>query len=176
MRSPTHHRSCPIWKPLDYSSQLGNALSVAAMEVVPPGPKVEAVATTPTTAILEPRVKKRPNHATQSMLIVERLIEGWSVASVATTQGVTAKTVHKWRDRYAAEGAAGLADRTSRPHHSPNRLTDEIENEIEQLRRQRLKAAFAGSRKGGARMRAGRGSACRARVHISLSTKRASLT
>jgi hypothetical protein len=31
-----------------------------------------------------------------------------------------------------------LVDRTSRPHHSPNRLTDAIENEVEQLRRQRL--------------------------------------
>ncbi len=72
------------------------------------------------------------------MLIVERLAQGWPVASVATAQGVTAKTVRKWRERYAAEGAAGLVDRPSRPHHSPNRLADAIENEVEQLRRQRL--------------------------------------
>jgi len=72
------------------------------------------------------------------MLIVERLALGWSVASVATAQGVTAKTVRKWRDRYATEGVAGLVDRPSRPHHSPNRLTEEIVNEVERLRRQRL--------------------------------------
>jgi transposase InsO family protein len=72
------------------------------------------------------------------MLIVERLAQGWSVASVATAQGVTAKTVRKWRDRHAAEGVAGLADRTSRPHRSPTRLSGEIESEIDHLRRQRL--------------------------------------
>ena len=41
---------------------------------------------------------------------------------MATVQGVTAKTVRKWRDRRAAEGAAGLADRTSRPRRSPDRF------------------------------------------------------
>src|SRR6476619_7851241 len=111
------------------------------MEVVPPGPKVEAVVTTPTTALLEPRMDIHKNARTTQrsrMLIVERLALGWSVASVATAQGVTAKTVRKWRDRYATEGVAGLVDRPSRPHHSPNRLTEEIVNEVERLRRQRL--------------------------------------
>lgn len=53
------------------------------------------------------------------MLIVERLRAGWSVAAVAAAAGVTAKTVRQWRDRHAAEGARGLADRSSRPHRSP---------------------------------------------------------
>jgi hypothetical protein len=51
---------------------------------------------------------------------------------------VTGKTVRKWRDRYNAEGAAGLADRSSGPHHSPSRLSRGVEDEIEHLRRQRL--------------------------------------
>ena len=72
------------------------------------------------------------------ILIVRRLDCGWSVAATATALGVTAKTVRKWRDRYAAEGAAGLADRSSKPHHSPTRLSREVEDEIEHLRRQRL--------------------------------------
>ena len=55
-------------------------------------------------------------------LMIRRLPEGWSVAAVAAAFGVDAKTVRKWRDRYAAEGEAGLADRSSRPHHSPTRL------------------------------------------------------
>ena len=74
-------------------------LAVAAMEVVPPGPKVEAVVTTPTTALLEPRMDIHKNARTTQrsrMLIVERLALGWSVASVGTAQGVTAKTVRKW--------------------------------------------------------------------------------
>ena len=56
------------------------------------------------------------------MLIVRRLAAGWSVSAVATATGVTAKTVRKWRDRYATEGARGLVDRSSRPHRSPARL------------------------------------------------------
>jgi transposase len=56
------------------------------------------------------------------MLMAHRLASGWSVAAVAAAQGVTAKTVRKWRDRYATQGEAGLTDRCSRPHHSPRRL------------------------------------------------------
>ena len=49
------------------------------------------------------------------MLLIERLASGWSVTAVAAAQGVTAKTVRQWRDRYATEGEAGLTDRSSRP-------------------------------------------------------------
>ena len=72
------------------------------------------------------------------MLIVQRLACGWSVTTTAAALGVTPKTVRKWRDRHAAEGAAGLADRSSKPHHSPTRLSRDVEDEIEHLRRQRL--------------------------------------
>ena len=72
------------------------------------------------------------------MLIVERLASGWSVAAVANAQGIAPRTVRKWRDRYAAEGVPGLADRSSRPHRSPTRLDGPAAAEIEALRRQRL--------------------------------------
>jgi len=72
------------------------------------------------------------------MLMVERLAAGWSVASVAAAFGVDPRTVRKWRDRHAAEGEAGLCDRSSRPRHSPQRLCTTIEAEIEALRRRRL--------------------------------------
>ena len=72
------------------------------------------------------------------MLMVERLRAGWSVAAVAAAHGVDPSTVRKWRARYAAEGAAGLRDRSSRPHCSPRRLAEAAETEIEALRRQRL--------------------------------------
>ena len=71
-------------------------------------------------------------------LMVERLAEGWSVARVAAAAGVTPKTVRKWRARHALEGEAGLADRSSRPHHSPTRLGEAAQAEILALRRQRL--------------------------------------
>jgi transposase-like protein len=52
------------------------------------------------------------------MLMVRRLRSGWTVAAVARAQGVSSRTVRKWRDRHATEGEAGLADRSSRPHRS----------------------------------------------------------
>jgi len=56
------------------------------------------------------------------MLMVERLRSGWSVAQVAAAQGVDPRTVRKRRARRASEGEAGLRDRSSRPHSSPNRI------------------------------------------------------
>ena len=72
------------------------------------------------------------------MLMVQRLADGWTVPRWPLPSASTLKTVRKWRDRFAAEGAAGLDDRSSRPHRSPTRLGDAAEDEIEALRRQRL--------------------------------------
>jgi transposase InsO family protein len=72
------------------------------------------------------------------MLIVERVREGWRVNAVADAMGIDPRTVRKWRDRFAAEGEAGLRDRSSRPHRSPNRLSVSVEAAIEELRRERL--------------------------------------
>ena len=48
--------------------------------------------------------------------------ESWSVTAAARAAGVSRQTVHKWLGRFAQEAAAGLADRSSRPHRMP-RLT-----------------------------------------------------
>ncbi len=74
------------------------------------------------------------------MLMAQRLASGWTVAAVAATHGVTPRTVRKWRQRYALEDEAGLADRSSRPQCSPNRLSDAAESEVIALRHQRLTA------------------------------------
>jgi len=71
------------------------------------------------------------------MLIVRRLAEGQTVIAVAAAMGVTARTVRKWRDRFAAEGLPGLRDRSARPLCSPTRLPPETTARIEALRRQR---------------------------------------
>src|SRR5882724_1983259 len=52
--------------------------------------------------------------------------EGESIAALAAMYGVARKTVYKWLGRHAAEGAAGLADRSRVPLHSPGRLTAEV--------------------------------------------------
>lgn len=72
------------------------------------------------------------------MLIVDRLRAGWPVGAVAAALGVTERTVRRWRDRFAAEGAAGLADRSSRPLRSPQRLRADLVSAILALRRQHL--------------------------------------
>jgi transposase InsO family protein len=50
---------------------------------------------------------------------------------------VSRQTVRKWVARDARDGAAGLADRSSRPAHSPTRLRRSDRRRIERRRRQR---------------------------------------
>jgi transposase InsO family protein len=67
-------------------------------------------------------------------LIVERFLAGWPAARIAEQLGVSRATVYKWVRRYRAEGWAGLADRSSRPHRSPTRTPTEVEQQVLQLR------------------------------------------
>jgi transposase InsO family protein len=110
------------------------------MEVVHPGLSWKVVAATHATPAWSSRMDIHQNARTTRhgrLLMVRRLAEGWSVAAVAAAMGVDARTVRKWRDRHAAEGELGLAERSSRPHRSPTRLDEAAEAEIERLRRQR---------------------------------------
>ena len=50
--------------------------------------------------------------------------------------GISPKTGYKWRRRYRQEGAAGLADRSRRPHHSPRRSGPAIEQRVLTVRDQ----------------------------------------
>lgn len=63
--------------------------------------------------------------------------EGWSGAEVAAALGVSKRTVWKWVVRYRQEGVGGLADRSSRPHRSPTRLSNGTVVRIVVLRRKR---------------------------------------
>lgn len=69
-------------------------------------------------------------------LIVQRVREeGWPVAHVAKAMGVSRQCVHRWVARYDAEGDAGLGDRSSRPHRSPNQTPREVEVMVVEARR-----------------------------------------
>src|SRR3954451_10241025 len=68
------------------------------------------------------------------LLIVARYRAGWPKAHIAAAMGISRKCVSTWLERFAAEGVAGLADRSSRPHHSPRRTAPEVEDRILQLR------------------------------------------
>lgn len=65
------------------------------------------------------------------------LEKGWTVVATAERFQVDAKTVRKWRDRFAQEGDVGLLDRSSRPRRSPNRTARGCRRRVVQLRRRR---------------------------------------
>ncbi len=70
-------------------------------------------------------------------LLISRLKRGEHPQDVATAMGVSASTVYKWRQRHRADGLAGLRDRSSRPHASPNKTPDEVEAKVIALRKER---------------------------------------
>ena len=70
--------------------------------------------------------------------LVRRVLdEGQSVTDVGAALGVCVKTVRKWVARLIAEGAAGLADRPSRPHKLYRPTPDAVVERIAALRRER---------------------------------------
>ena len=92
-------------------------------------------------AALTPRARLRP-----ARLIVER---GWPVARAAERYDVSWPTAKRWADRYRQAGPAGMADRSSRPHHCPRRTPAPVVRRIVHLRwRQRLGAVQIADRVG----------------------------
>jgi transposase InsO family protein len=69
------------------------------------------------------------------LLIVQRRQAGMPKSHIAAAMGVSRGCVKKWIDRFDQEGLAGLHDRSSRPHHSPSRISEELEQQILELRR-----------------------------------------
>lgn len=61
-------------------------------------------------------------------LLVARVVEdARPVAHVAKELGVSRQCAHRWVRRFRAEGAAGLLDRSSRPHRIPTKTTPDRE-------------------------------------------------
>ena len=80
------------------------------------------------------------------LLIVARHRAGWRPAHITTAMGISRKCVRTWITRFQAEGEAGLADRSSRPHTSPRRTPVEVEDRIVELRsQQRRSPAWIGA-------------------------------
>ena len=74
-------------------------------------------------------------------LIVQRRAAGWPQARIAEQLGISRGTVSKWCQRYDAEGRAGLEDRSSRPHTTPTRTSDQVEARVLELRAERHRGA-----------------------------------
>jgi transposase InsO family protein len=69
--------------------------------------------------------------------LVRRVLGGQAPKAVADDLGVDVKTVNKWCARFQAEGAAGLLDRSSRPHRLHRPTPEAVVEQIAALRRQR---------------------------------------
>jgi transposase InsO family protein len=69
--------------------------------------------------------------------IVRLAQSGQTPQAIATAVGVCPRTVRKWAERFRAEGLAGLADRSSRPHRLHQPTPAEVIEQIEALRRRR---------------------------------------
>ena len=82
-------------------------------------------------AALTPRARLK-----LAKLIVDK---DWPPARAAERFDVSWRTARKWADRYEAEGPAGMLDRSSAPHHQPNRTPLPVVRKIVHLRwKQRL--------------------------------------
>lgn len=68
-------------------------------------------------------------------LIIDRVAAGRPVAHIAAELGVSRQTAYRWVNRFRAEGAAGLSDRSSRPRTSPGRTGPEREQAVLHARR-----------------------------------------
>ncbi|NVN54183.1 IS481 family transposase [Mycolicibacterium hippocampi] len=60
--------------------------------------------------------------------------DGWSLRRAAERFQVAVTTAQRWAQRYRPEGPAGMADRSSRPHRSPNQTPTRTERRIIKVR------------------------------------------
>src|SRR3954471_6704422 len=61
---------------------------------------------------------------------------GANVRQLCRRFGISPKTAYKWIARFHSGGTPALADRSRRPHKSPDATTPEVENTILRLRDQ----------------------------------------
>jgi len=66
---------------------------------------------------------------------VREVLDGATVTDTALRYGVDRRTLHRWLVRYATDGLAALADKSSKPDRCPHQTPPEIEARIVELRR-----------------------------------------
>ena len=80
-------------------------------------------------AALTPRARLR-----LARLVID---DDWPIARAADLFQVSWPTAKRWADRYRELGPAGMTDRSSRPHHQPNRTPPSVVRRIVSLRRRK---------------------------------------
>ena len=71
----------------------------------------------------------------QELVVAAVLVEGRTKSEVARDYGVSRRWVITLVGRYLAQGEAGLVPRSRRPHTSPARTAEAIEDEIVAIRK-----------------------------------------
>jgi transposase InsO family protein len=66
----------------------------------------------------------------QRLTAMELIAAGTGVSEVAERLGVSRQAIYDWQARYREDPAAGLNDRSRRPHTSPSRTPSEIEQRV----------------------------------------------
>ena len=66
---------------------------------------------------------------------VREVLDGATVKDVAIRYRVDRRTVHRWLVRYANEGLAALADKSSKPDRCPHQMAPEVEARVVEMRR-----------------------------------------
>jgi transposase InsO family protein len=70
------------------------------------------------------------------LVVTAVLVEGRSKSEVARDYGVSRRWVTTLVQRFLAEGDAGLVPRSRRPHRSPHRVSEAVEDEVVELRKE----------------------------------------
>jgi transposase InsO family protein len=68
-------------------------------------------------------------------LLADWLRHEWTMTELATRYAISRKTAYKWVDRYEAEGAVGLAERSRAATHPGRAIASEVRTAILALRR-----------------------------------------
>jgi len=80
-----------------------------------------------------------PWQETSRMLERHQFIESWlrtgDVSGLSRSFGISRKTAYKWLGRFLEGGREQLADRSRRPHHSPQATSPEVQQAVVDLRR-----------------------------------------
>ena len=66
---------------------------------------------------------------------VREVLDGATVKDTATRYGIDRRTLHRWLVRYATDGLAALADKSSKPDRCPHQMPPEVEARIVEMRR-----------------------------------------
>jgi transposase InsO family protein len=77
---------------------------------------------------------ERSKVAIRQEFVVQAVKDGANIRHLCRRYEVTRKTGYKWLRRFQDEGEAGLPDRSRRPHNSPIRTSDAIEQLVVELR------------------------------------------